>query len=191
MEARDLRRVPLGEYIAFDRASDERWEYVDGAAFVLSASPEHNLVKGNLFVALRRALAGGPCLPLPDGQKIATRRTRAYHYPDVSVFCADPIRDEDDEHALVNPTLLAEVLSPSTADYDRGGKFVHYRTLDSLEEYLVVSIEGRLVEQHRRVGSGQWLMTEVKSGELTLGSLDVRFPLDALWTDLARLRAGS
>src|SRR5690606_11943829 len=102
-----LRRMSVAEYVALDRSSEERWEYMNGEAFaVASASPEHNMVKGNLFLALRRALEGKPCFALPDGQKIATRRTRAYHYPDASVFCDDPSRDDDDDHALTNPTFL-------------------------------------------------------------------------------------
>lgn len=187
MQAPDLRRVSLEEYIALDRAGEERWEYVNGEATVMSASPEHNVVKGNLYAALRHALMGKRCLVLPDGQKVSTPRTRAYHYPDASVFCAEPRRDQDDDHALTNPTLLAEVLSPTTADCDRGGKFVHYRTLKTLEEYLVVSIDDRLVERYRRLDSGEWLMTEIRGGQVELTSIGARFALEALWVDLERL----
>jgi Uma2 family endonuclease len=187
MEARDLRRMTLAEYLELDRSSDERWEYVDGSVFVVAARPDHNLVKGKVYLALSRALEGRPCLVFPDGQKISTRKTRAYHYPDASVFCGPLVRDPDDDHALENPTLLLEVLSPSTADYDRGGKFVHYRSLVSLREYVIVSIEARLVERYRRLETGEWLMTEFTTGDVELSSIDARIRIEELWSDLERL----
>ncbi len=183
--------MSLAEYVALDRQGDERFEYVDGEVFVVASRPEHNIVKGKLYVALTRALEGKPCLALPDGQKIATPRTRAYHYPDASVFCGELARDADDDHALTNPTLLAEVLSPTTADYDRGGKFVHYRSLASLHEYLIVSIGDRTLERHRRLPSGEWLMTEFRSGEVELVSIDAKLLLADLWVDLERVGQGA
>lgn len=187
MKARDLRRMSLAEYVAFDRADDRNWEYVDGEVFVVEAGPEHTIVKGNLYVALRTSLEGKPCIALTDGQKISTRKTRAYHFPDASVFCGPVARDPDDNQALTNPTLLAEVLSPSTADYDRGGKFKHYRSLESLREYLVVSIETRSVERHRRLETGEWLLTEIADGAVELTSIGVSIELASLWTDIDKL----
>jgi Uma2 family endonuclease len=179
--------MTLAQYLELDRSSERRWEYVDGAVFVIAASPEHNLVKGRIYRALAQALTGKPCLAFPDGQKISTRVTRAYHYPDVSLVCGPVQRDPDDDHAIENPTLLVEVLSPTTADYDRGGKFVHYRSLVSLREYLVVSVETRIVERHRRLESGEWLMTEFATGAVELSSLDVLLGVEELWLDLERL----
>ena len=188
VEAIDLKRMSLQDYIEFDRATDERWEYVNGEAFIVkAASPAHNVVKGNVFVALRAALKDRPCLAMPDGQKVSTRRTRAYHYPDVLVVCDRPFYDPDDKDAIENPTLIVEVLSPTTADYDRGGKFVHYRTLSSLSEYMIVSTEPRLVERHRKLERGEWLMTEIHGGPIELLSIDVRLAWEDLWRDLDRL----
>lgn len=188
MEAIDLRRMSLEDYVAFDRATDERWEYVDGEAFLVkAASPSHNIVKRNVLVALTTALRGRACLAMPDGQKVATRRTRGYHYPDALVVCGVPQYNPHDRHAIDNPTLLVEVLSPTTADYDRGGKFVHYRTLESLREYVIVSLEPRLVEVHRRLDQGKWLMTEIDAGDVELTSVDVRLTYEDLWRDLERL----
>lgn len=187
MEARDLRRMSLGEYIAFAATDERSWEYVDGEVFVVEAGPEHTIVKGNLFVALHRALEGGPSIALTDGQKVSTRKTRAYHVPDASVFCGPIARDPDDHHSLTNPTLLAEVLSPTTADYDLGGKFKHYRSLESLREYLAIDIETRRAERYRRLETGEWLMTEIAEGKIELSSIGVSIELAALWTDLDKL----
>ncbi len=188
MDARRLHRVSVEEYVALDRESEERWEYVNGEAWdVSSARPEHNLVSGNVFAALRSALRGKPCLAFQQGQKVATPATHAYHYPDASVVCGPVIRDTRDEHAITNPTVIVEVLSPSTADYDRGGKFAHYRTIESLREYVVVYVDERLVEHHHRVEPRKWLMTELREGSLDLPSIEVSIPLSELWVDLDRV----
>ncbi len=184
MEARDLRRVTLEEYLELEKVSEDRWEYVNGQAFAMAASPEHNLVKGNVYAALKSALVGQTCTAYPDGQKLSTPSTGAYHYPDVSVYCGRPERDANDPNAFTNPTLLVEVLSPHTADYDRGGKFVHYRSLPSLQEYVIVSIEERRVERHRRLDTGDWLMTERREGNIELASIGVILAVDPLWSDL-------
>lgn len=188
MEARDQRRLTLEAYLELDRTSEDRWEYVNGQAFAMAASPEHNLVKGNVYAALKAALVDRPCIAYPDGQKLSTPATGAYHYPDVSVYCGRPERDANDPNAFTNPTLIVEVLSPHTADYDRGGKFVHYRGLPSLQEYVTVSIEERRVERHRRLETAEWLMTERLDGSIDLASIGVTLPLAPLWSDLESLR---
>jgi Uma2 family endonuclease len=190
MGARDVRRLTVQEYVALDRDSEERWEYANGEAWATrGASPEHGIVARNVTVSLGNALRDRPCIPFPDGQKIATPRTRAYHYPDASVVCGDLRCDDTDDRAITNPTLLVEILSPTTADYDRGGKLAHYRTLDSLQEYVIVSWETKLVEHHRRVGAEQWLVTLVREGGVELASIGATLVLDELWRDLDRLRA--
>jgi Uma2 family endonuclease len=179
--------MSLEQYLVLDRSSDERWEYVNGEVVPVAASPEHNVVKLNLLLALGRALDGLPCFPLPDGQKVATVRTGAYHYPDASVWCGPPVRDAADDHAFSNPTVLFEVLSPSTEDYDRGGKFRHYRTLASLQEYVVISLQPRTVERHRRLPTGEWLLTEVTEGGLELRSIGITLDVATFWSDMDRV----
>lgn len=188
MEARDLRRVGLDEYLELDHASEERWEYVDGEAFAMaSATPEHNIVKRNIVNALSAALARKPCLVFPDGQKVATPRTRGYHYPDALVVCGTPSYDQRDDRAIVNPTLIVEVLSPSTEDYDRGGKLVHYRSNASFTNYLLVSIDDRMLEHHVRIEPGRWMMTEIREGQLEIESIGVTLSIANFWVDLDRL----
>jgi Uma2 family endonuclease len=189
VQARDIRHLSVEEYVTLDRESDERWEYANGEAWASrGASPEHAIGVRNIVVALTNALRGKTCLVFPDGQKIATRRTGAYHYPDASVVCSDPHYDGDDDRAIVNPTLVVEVLSPTTADYDRGGKLAHYRTLDSLEEYVIVAWDTKLVEHHRRGAPDQWLVTLVRKGSIDLTSIGVALVLEELWLDLERVR---
>ena len=128
---------------------------------------------------------------LTDGQKIATPRTSAYHYPDATVVCAPPRFDDKDDRAIVNPTVLVEVLSPTTADYHRGGKLAHYRTLETLKDYLIASWEPRMLEHHHRMGADQWLVTLVRAGSVEIESIGVTLALDELWRDLDWIRSGT
>lgn len=192
MHARDVRRMTLAEYVALDLESDERWEYANGEAWATrGATPEHTMVVRNVSLRLGSALEGKPCRLLLDGQKIATPRTGAYHYPDASVVCVPPRFDEADDRAIVNPTVLVEVLSPTTADYDRGGKLAHYRTIETLKDYLLVSWEARMVEHHHRMSPDQWLVTIVRQGSVELESIGVSLSLDDLWRDLDWIRGGA
>lgn len=188
MEARSLRTMSVDEYIALDRNDDARWEYVNGEAFAMAGgSTEHAIVVGNVYAALRRALDGKPCLPFLDAQKIATVRTRAYHYPDASVVCPPFLRDAKDEHALTNPVAIFEVLSPGTRDYDQGDKFAHYRSIDSLTDYVLVDLDARTVEHRHKLSSEQWLSTFLSGGILELHSLSTAVAIEAFFQDLERL----
>lgn len=139
-------------------------------------------------MALTHALRGKPCLAFGEGLKVSTPRARAYHYPDVAVVCGPLERDERDERSIRNPTLIVEILSPSTADYDRGGKLVHYRSLETFTDYLLVSIDDRSVEHHHRIEAGKWLVTtSMRDGAIMLEQLGVTLPIAEFWTDLERI----
>jgi Uma2 family endonuclease len=188
MEARELRAMSIEEYIALDRSREERWEYVDGEAFAMAgASRRHNAIVANVFTALANALRGKPCFPLGSDQKIETSATRAFHYPDISIICGRPRVSAKDDHAITNPTVLIEVASPSTSDYDRGAKFDHYSTIPELREFVAVFTESKRVEHRRRTSDGQWLLTHLLGGALTLESCGVAISLDDIYADLERV----
>ena len=182
-----MRRLHLDvdAYVALDRASEEKWEYANGEALAKASAPvRHAAIVTHLVLALGRSPA---CLPLV-GQKVETTRTGAYHYPDLVVICGKPRYGARDEHALINPTLLVEVLSPSTADYDRGAKFDHYKSIPELTEYLVVFTDERRVEHRRRVSEAQWLTTDVIGGSVQLDSIGgVSITLEEIYADLDRI----
>lgn len=188
MEARDLRRISVEEYVTLDRSSDARWEYVNGEALAMAgASLRHNAIVTNVLGALIAKLRGRSCFPLVDSQKVATEATHAFHYPDALVVCGPPRRATKDDHAVANPSILVEALSPSTADYDRGEKFDHYRTIPELREYVVVFQDTRRVEHRKRINDAQWLVTDHIGGEIALEVAGITLTLDEIYENLERV----
>jgi Uma2 family endonuclease len=184
--------MSIDEYVTLDRASEERWEYVGGEAFAMAgASLRHNAIVTNILGALIAKLRGRPCFPLVDSQKVATEATRAFHYPDALVICGHPRRATKDEHAVANPTILLEVLSPSTADYDRGEKFDHYKTIPELTEYLVVFSDVKRVEHRKRVSDTQWLITDYIGGDVPLEGASITLSIDEIYENLERVEPSS
>ncbi len=148
------------DYLAIERASETRSEYVDGEMVAMTgASRWHNLIVTNLVRDLSQQLKGRPCEVYANDLRVRIPATGLYTYPDLVVTCAEPRFEDDELDTLLNPTLLIEVLSPSTEGYDRGKKFEQYRTLESLAEYLLVSQDEPLVEQFVRQEAGAWRFT--------------------------------
>jgi Uma2 family endonuclease len=175
------------EYLARERASATKHEYIDGEVIDMSgALPRHNLVSGNIAGVLRDRLRDRPCFVLASDQRIHVAATRMYAYPDVTVVCGRPELAPGDRATIVNPVVIFEVLSDSTEAYDRGAKFAHYRHLASLREYLLVSIDARRVEHYRRLDGGQWLLTEVTGpgAAVALPVLDIEIPLAEVFAKL-------
>jgi len=161
------------EYLARERLAERKSEYRAGEIVAMSgASRAHNLIAGNLFGELRQRLRGGPCEAYVNDMRVRVRQTGLYTYPDVVVACGDIQFEDDQVDTLLNPVVIIEVLSPSTEAYDRTEKFAHYRRLDSLQEYVLVSQNTVHVERYARQGE-QWLLTEYRS-------LDDELPLDAI-----------
>ncbi len=166
--------MSFSEYLKLEECSPERHEYLSGRVYAMaSASPRHNRIVGNAFASLDRALRGRPCVPLAGAQRVYVQATDLATYPDVTVVCGQPTLGADGR-TILNPSLLVEVLSPSTEDYDRGAKLRHYMRLPSFREYLVIASDERRVEHHRRLEPGQWLMTvyEDAEDEISLPTLE-------------------
>lgn len=149
------------EYLALERQAEYKSEYFNGEIFAMTgASRRHNLVAGNVFAALHLQLRKRPCEIYPSDMRVKVSPTGLYTYPDVVVVCGEPLFDDEQRDTLLNPTVLVEVLSKSTASYDRGEKFEHYRKLKSLAEYLVIAQNKHHVEHYVRQPDNQWLLSE-------------------------------
>ncbi|HVK04482.1 MAG TPA: Uma2 family endonuclease [Armatimonadaceae bacterium] len=183
-----VRPVPYlnpEEYLERERAAEYKSEYYNGQAFAMSgASREHNLISNNVAGELRARLKGRPCETYGSDMRVQIRETGAYVYPDVVVVCGEPRFADAHVDTLLNPVVVVEVLSPSTERGDRGEKFAHYRRLESLREYVLISQDQRRVEKFtRRNDSGEWVFTEVSDadGALRLDSLDLELPLAEIY----------
>ena len=171
------------DYLAGEALSPIRHEYVAGEVFAMAgATEEHATIALNFASLLRAQVRGGPCRVYIADMKLRVEAADAFFYPDVFVTC-DP-RDAGESLAKRHPSLICEVLSESTEAYDRGGKFAAYRTLDSLNEYLLIDSRSRSVEVFRRQPDG-WLLAPVApDGQLELMSLGFRCTVDALYEDV-------
>ena len=173
------------EYFALEEQSDVRHEYVEGEIFAMAgASISHNLIKGNLVAGLRPVVRPRGCRVLDENVRLVVRERTFYAYPDVLVTC-DPA-DRREAYLVRHPVLIAEVLSASTAEYDRTEKFANYQKLPSLRHYLLVSQTAWVVEWFRRDEAGQWIYTLLSTPDSGLV-----LPLRELYedTDVAPLRA--
>jgi Uma2 family endonuclease len=168
------------QYLARERQAETKSEYLRGEVFAMSgASREHNLIAGNAASELRQQLRERECEVYPADMRVKVSSNGLYTYPDVTVVCSEPEFEDAQVDTLLNPRVIVEVLSPSTADYDRGGNFAHYRRLPSLQEYLLISQDAPLVEHYVRQGPDTWQLTEQRSLEavIDLPSIQCQLPL--------------
>lgn len=183
-------KITPEEYLALEREAESRSEYFDGEIFAMAgASPAHVLIVSNLVAALDRQLADRPCAVFSTDQRVRVAETGLFAYPDVAVACRE-IRIDENE-CLLNPRLIVEVLSRSTQDYDRGSKFAHYRTLDSLSDYLLVAQDRPYAEHFSRQDDGLWVLREIEGedAEIAPRALDLRLPMAQVFRKLELVRS--
>jgi Uma2 family endonuclease len=163
------------EYLAIERKAEYKSEYFNGEMFAMSgASERHVSIVANLMYLLVGQLRGRPCKAYASDMRVRVSPTGLYTYPDVVVVCGQAQFADDQKDTLLNPTLIVEVLSESTKDYDRGGKFEHYRSLASLNEYVLIAQAKHHVEHFVRQPDNRWLLSETNRLEDTihLSSID-------------------
>lgn len=177
------RRVRYDEYLAADAESEGRIELEDGTLFAMGGgTPDHALLAANWIGELHAALRGRPCRPYSSDLRIRVAAADAAFYPDVSVICGDVRAAEDDPHAATNPTVVVEVLSPSTQARDRGSKWAAYRHLRSLRHYVLVHAALESVEVFDRNDDGTWTLRILGPGDtVPLAALDAQLPMSALY----------
>ena len=160
MAAQPKTLVSAEAYLAWERAGQEKHEYRDGEVVAMTgASREHILITTSTTSVLYRQLEDRPCEVYTADMRVFLVDTRRYVYPDLSVVCGEPQFGDDYLDNLLNPTVIIEVLSPSTEGYDRGEKFHHYRTIPSLREYLLIAQDAYRIEHFARQGQHHWLLT--------------------------------
>jgi Uma2 family endonuclease len=171
------------EYLRRERAADTKSEYFGGRIYAMSGvGRQHLRIAFNLGGVLYRQIARGPCETFAADMRTKVRANGLYTYPDLVVACGGPEFEDEELDTLLNPTLIVEILSPSTAAYDRGRKFALYRALDTLRTYVLIAQDQPHVEVFERDGD-RWVLHEVSGLEATLGlpSIGASVPLRELY----------
>lgn len=169
-------KMTASEYAIWEREQTDKHEYYAGEVFSQAGGTRrHSLIGANVLSEIRQVLKHRDCQAHGSDMRIHVEATGYQAYPDVSVAC--PPIEGFSEDVISNPILLVEVLSPATADFDRGGKFGHYRQIPSLQEYLVFWQDEARAEQHTRTPEGLWLLREVVGIDAVLQLASLQSPL--------------
>ncbi|MDQ2807429.1 MAG: Uma2 family endonuclease [Chloroflexota bacterium] len=175
--------VTAAEYLARERRSAVKSEYLDGYIVAMAGVRRaHSLISTNLARLLETQLEERPCEVHIADMRVKVSARNVYTYPDIAVVCGDAHYEDRYGDTLLNPTVLIEILSPSTEDYDRGVKFDYYRHLPSLREYLLVAQTGMHVE-HFILQEEDWVLTEAHDPAtvLYLPSIECRLPMSRIY----------
>jgi Uma2 family endonuclease len=175
VEAYGKTKLTMEEYLRWEKNQSEKHEYYRGEIFTMEghgdalamsgAGHRHNKIFSNLFGGLFSNLRDKKCQPFGSDMRIHIPENTLYTYPDITIICGDFISSDTDEDTLIQPTVIIEILSPSTKNYDRGEKFTLYRDIPALKEYILVDTAVIRIEAFRINDRGQWELEEYKSVE--------------------------
>ena len=182
--AYEKRKYSIEEYLEMEHAATEKHEFYRGEIFAMSgAKIPHNIVAANTLVALSNKLDGKPCQPYNSDLRIHIEKNTLFTYPDISVICGEPVTLNNDDFNALNPSIIFEVLSPSTKDYDRGEKFRLYRDVPSLREYILIDSESIHIEAFHINPSGFWQLQEYNNinEALELHTIGISLMLDEIY----------
>jgi Uma2 family endonuclease len=179
------------EYLEFEHRAETRHEYADGEIYAMAGgSKRHNGISANLIRLLGNQLFERECGVYGSDMRVKITSTGKYTYPDVVAVCGEEIFEDEDENedTLLNPTLIIEVLSKSTEAYDRGAKFEHYQTIESFQEYVLITQESFRVEQFVRKEKNVWTYFEFRLSDDTvkLYSIDCELMLRDIYHKIQR-----
>ena len=189
MSAQPKRRYTLEEYLELDKNSEERLEYWDGEIFSMSGvSDEHDRIESNIHFLLRSRLDEGKCRAFLANMRIKTPTLPPYRYGDQSALCGKPMFEKiGGVDVLTNPTLIIEVLSPSTQNYDRVTKFTHYKSIPTFREYLLVEQDRPHITQFIKRHGGEWIHREFNdlNDVVGLAAMECEFPLSEVYQNVS------
>jgi Uma2 family endonuclease len=184
------QRLTIEEYLEYEKNSDVKHEYYQGEIFAMSgAKVGHNKIVMNVTLALGVRLRGKSCSPFNSDQRIHIPQNTLFTYPDISIVCGEVKTLNNDEFNVLNPSVIIEVLSPGTKNYDRGEKFKLYRDITTLKEYILIDSQFINIEAFRLNTIGHWELEEYKSVKNTLEipSIDVSIPISEIYEASAAL----
>lgn len=172
------------EYLEMERASDEKHEYFDGHIYLMSgASLKHAKVAMNLAVEIGSYLKEQKCKVLAETMRVTTKTKDAYMYPDLLIYCDKEELEDEQFDTLLNPSVIFEILSPSTRSIDKGRKMMYYKEIPSLKEYFMVDTDAQLVHCARKQPSGDWRLETIagENSALLIKTIEFNLPLSAIY----------
>jgi Uma2 family endonuclease len=178
-----VTKVTEEQYLAMDRAAEFRSEFLDGEIIAISGgSMRHARLQQNISAGLDTPSRDRGCEVFGSDFRVRVSR-RMYTYPDVSVVCGEPVLADENQDILLNPVVIFEILSPSTEKYDRGINFQHYRTIDSLKDYVLIDQDQVRIEHYSRETDNTWTLHdhEKLQDELKMVSIGVSLPLSRIY----------
>lgn len=185
------RRYTIEEYLEMEKASTEKHEYFQGEVFAMSgAAFNHNLIFSNVFGHLYNKLKGSKCIPFGSDMRMNIPENTLFTYPDISIYCNNYLHSEFDEDTAILPTVIIEILSPSTKNYDRGKKFNLYKDIPSLKEYIMIDSESVSVEAYYINDEQNWALNKYEDISDMLNFVSMGFNV-ALSDIYDRIRFGS
>jgi len=184
MSTAPIRRLTEAEYLAIERQAETRSDFYDGEMYSMAgAKRQHNLIVANIIRELSEQLRKGPCEVYPSDMRVKVGKTGLYTYPDIVAVCGEPKFLDDEDDTLLNPTLLIEVLSDSTANYVRSFKSRRYRKLPSLRQYVIIDQAEPLVEVYSCSAEGEWSLKDAikLTQSVVLKSIRCKLSLAAIY----------
>ena len=188
MAQREYPNIHVDDYLALDQSSQNaRYEYLEGELRMLAGgSPDHSLITTNLTSIFHRALEDGPCLVYNSDMQLQLSASR-YVYPDITVTC-DPRDQEPEDKRIHYPSVVVEVLSPSTEVTDRGKKLLYYQAHPAIQEYILANSQSILIEIYRRE-KNKWTFSTYRLGDnITLESVGVVFSVNDVYKKTSLIR---
>lgn len=186
MSTQAVPYVSPEEYLEAERHASTKSEYVSGQVWAMSgASRAHNTIASNLIITIGTAIRGTECQVFGSDMRVLVGENNTYAYPDISIVCGEQQYSDTLADTLTNPTVLIEILSPSTAQYDRTVKFIKYRRLPSLREYVLVHQDARHIEHFARF-QDIWVSSDYHAATvaLSLESLGVTLPFADIYENV-------
>lgn len=184
MTPQPKRYITEEEYLELELSSVVKHEYYNGEVYAMTGGTDaHNSVSGNAYASLHAQLRKRPCKVYNSDQKIKVLATGLHTYPDVTVICGRPEFIDRPRLTLINPMVIIEVLSPSTERYDRGMKFQNYRTIPTLQDYILISQDSHRIEHYIRQENNEWLFREAVGleAEVIIRSIDCILTLEDVY----------
>ena len=188
MGAAELKYCTEQEYLDAERIALDKHEYYKGKIFAMSgASIPHNIIAMNCSIDMGIKLKGKNCKPFGSDLRIHIPKNSLYTYPDLSIICGEIETTDDKFDTVKNPSVIIEILSESTRNYDKGGKFTLYREIESLQEYILIDSESIMVEKFMRNADSSWQLTEYKSidASFTIETVSISLPLTTVYEGIS------